>query len=70
MRTNIDIDDRLMKQAQRLSGLKTKRAVVEEALKMLVRIKRQSDVLKLAGKVKFWEEIERERDEANLDLGR
>jgi Arc/MetJ family transcription regulator len=69
MRTNIEIDDKLMKQAQRLSGLKTKRAVVEEALRMLVRVKRQSDILKLAGKIKFWDEIERERDQENRDLG-
>jgi Arc/MetJ family transcription regulator len=70
MRTNIEIDDKLMKQAQRLSGLKTKRAVVEEALRMLVRVKRQSDILKLPGKIKFWDEIERERDQENRDLGR
>jgi Arc/MetJ family transcription regulator len=38
MRTNIEIDDKLMKEAQRLSGLKTERAVVEAALRMLVRV--------------------------------
>jgi Arc/MetJ family transcription regulator len=51
MRTNIEIDDELMKQAQRLSGLKIKRAVVEAALQMLVRVKRQEEMLKLPGKV-------------------
>ncbi|HZT87617.1 MAG TPA: type II toxin-antitoxin system VapB family antitoxin [Stellaceae bacterium] len=54
MRTNIEIDDKLMKEAQRLSGLKTKRAVVEAALQMFVRVQRQQDILKLAGKVR-WE---------------
>jgi Arc/MetJ family transcription regulator len=54
MRTNIEIDDTLMKEAQRLSGLKTKRAVIEAALRMFVRVKRQPDILKLAGKVR-WE---------------
>jgi Arc/MetJ family transcription regulator len=51
MRTNIEIDDQLMKQALRLTKLKTKRAVVEAALQMLVRVKRQEGILKLAGKV-------------------
>jgi Arc/MetJ family transcription regulator len=54
MRTNIDIDDNLMEEAQRLSGLKTKRAVIDAALRMFVRVKRQSDILNLAGKVR-WE---------------
>jgi Arc/MetJ family transcription regulator len=54
MRTNVEIDDKLMKEAQRLSGLKTKRAVIDAALRMFVRVKRQSDILKLAGKVR-WE---------------
>jgi len=54
MRTNIEIDDQLMKQALRLSKLKTKRAVVEAGLQMLVRVKRQEEALKLPGKV-HWE---------------
>lgn len=36
MRTNIDIDDRLMKQAMAAAGLSTKKATVEEALRRLV----------------------------------
>jgi Arc/MetJ family transcription regulator len=51
MRTNIEIDDKLMKQALRLTGCKTKRAVVEAGLQMLVRVKGQEKMLKLAGKV-------------------
>ena len=58
MRTNIEIDEKLMKQAQRLSGLKTKRAVVDAALRMFVRVQRQKDILKLAGKVEFWDDID------------
>jgi Arc/MetJ family transcription regulator len=54
MRTNVEIDDQLVKEAQRLSGLKTKRAVIDAALRMFVRVKRQSDILKIAGKVR-WE---------------
>jgi Arc/MetJ family transcription regulator len=51
MRTNIEIDDKLMQQALRLTGYKTKRAVVEAGLQMLVRVKGQEEMLKLAGKV-------------------
>jgi Arc/MetJ family transcription regulator len=58
MRTNIDIDDKLMEQALRLSGLKTKRAVIEAALQMFVQVKHQSDISKLAGKVEFWDDVD------------
>ena len=54
MRTNIEIDDELIQQAIRVSGLKTKRAVVEAGLRMLLRLKRQEDILNLVGKV-HWE---------------
>jgi Arc/MetJ family transcription regulator len=56
MRTNVEIDDKLMAEALRRSGgLKTKRAVIEDALRLYVRIKGQADILELAGKVKFAE---------------
>ena len=54
MRTNIEIDDDLLQEALRVSGLKTKRAVVEAGLRMLLRLKRQEDILSLVGKV-HWE---------------
>jgi Arc/MetJ family transcription regulator len=54
MRTNIEIDDDLLSQALRLTGLKTKRAVVEAGLRMLLRLKGQEDILRLVGKV-HWE---------------
>ena len=54
MRTNIDIDDRLMRQAMRSSGARTKRAVVEEALRLLVQTKGQRSIRRLRGKV-AWE---------------
>jgi Arc/MetJ family transcription regulator len=54
VRTNIDIDDRLIREALRVSGLKTKRAVVAAGLQMLIRVKRQQEILDLAGKV-HWE---------------
>ena len=54
MRTNIDIDDRLMRQAMRSSGARTKRAVVEEALRLLILTRGQSSVRRLRGRVD-WE---------------
>ena len=44
MRTNIEIDDRLMAEAQKLSGLATKKQTVEEALRLMVRLRRQREV--------------------------
>jgi Arc/MetJ family transcription regulator len=54
MRTNIEIDDALMGEAMRATGLKTKRGVVEEALRTVIKLKRQAKALDLAGKVR-WE---------------
>jgi len=54
MRTNIVIDDKLMEEAIITSGLLTKKEVVEEALKLLVQVKKQSRLKKLRGKLK-WE---------------
>jgi Arc/MetJ family transcription regulator len=45
MRTNIEIDDRLMSQAMTATGLPTKRATVEEGLRLLVRVRRQAKAL-------------------------
>lgn len=51
MRTNIDIDDKLMRQALRSSGARTKRAVVEEGLRLLIQTRGQGSVRRLRGKV-------------------
>jgi len=54
MRTNIVIDDGLMRDALRVTGLKTKREVVDHALRMLLQLKRQAEIRKFRGKLK-WE---------------
>jgi Arc/MetJ family transcription regulator len=46
MRTNIEIDDDLMDEALKLTGLPTKRAVVEEGLRLMVRLRKQTRTLK------------------------
>ena len=62
MRTNIEIDDTLMHKAQRLSGLRTKRAVVEAGLQILIRLKEQEEILGLAGKVHWQEDLDQSRE--------
>lgn len=54
MRTNIVIDDGLMNKALELSGLTTKKAVVEEALELYIRMKNQLELRQYRGKLK-WE---------------
>ncbi len=54
MRTNIVIDDELMLQAQQLTGIETKRQVVDEALRLLVQLYQQAEVRKLRGQL-HWE---------------
>jgi Arc/MetJ family transcription regulator len=50
MRTNIEIDDELLTKAMAITGKATKRATVEEALRLVVRLREQQDALKkLAG---------------------
>jgi len=51
VRTNIEIDDRLMREAMRSSGARTKRATVEEGLRLLIQTKGQAAVRRLRGKV-------------------
>lgn len=54
MRTNIVVDDNLMAEALKLSNIKTKKGVVETALKLLVQVKKQEEIRKLRGKLN-WE---------------
>ncbi len=54
MRTNIVIDDELMSDALKHSGLKTKKEAVEQGLKLLVKQKQQQQIRKLRGKLQ-WE---------------
>jgi Arc/MetJ family transcription regulator len=51
MRTNIVIDDKLMRDTLRATGLKTKREAVEEGLRTLLRLRRQAGIRRLRGKL-------------------
>ncbi len=61
MRTNIEIDDRLMRAAMRSSGRRTKRATVDEALRLLVQIKAQTGIRQLRGKIRLKGNLEESR---------
>jgi len=54
MRTNIVVDDDLMAEAMELSDIKTKKGVVDQALNLLVQVKKQEKIRLLRGKL-CWE---------------
>ncbi len=53
MRTNIEIDDKLMNEVLKITGLKTKKAVVELGLKTLIRLKKQERIKAFRGRLKW-----------------
>jgi len=61
MRTNIDIDDRLMRQAMRSSRSRTKRATVEAGLRLLIQTRAQTSIRCLRGKVRWTGDIRKSR---------
>ena len=61
MRTNIEIDDALMEEAQKVSGLRTKKQTVEEALRLMIRLRRQQEVDKAFGKYPWRGNLARSR---------
>jgi Arc/MetJ family transcription regulator len=61
MRTNIEIDDKLMQQAMRVSKTRTKKAAVEAALQLMVRLDAQAGIRKLRGKIQWEGDLEESR---------
>jgi len=61
MRTNIDIDEALMRRAARLTALKTKREIVHRGLEVLIRLKEQERIRRYRGKLRW---------RGDLDAGR
>ncbi|MEM8493455.1 MAG: type II toxin-antitoxin system VapB family antitoxin [Pseudomonadota bacterium] len=53
MRTNIDIDDKLMSDVLEATGLRTKKDAVELGLKTLIRLNRQENIRKYKGKLQW-----------------
>jgi len=64
VRTNIEIDDELMDEAMKVSGLATKRETVEAGLRLLVQLKRQQRIRSYRGKLRWEGDLERMRREA------
>ena len=62
MRTNVDIDDALIREAQRLSGLRTKKAVVDKALETFIRCAREREALKMFGKLEWQGDLAASRE--------
>lgn len=58
MRTNIVIDDKLMKDALRATGLKTKREAVELGLRTLLRLKQQEEIRRFRGKLAWQGDVD------------
>ncbi len=58
MRTNIVIDDKLMADALKASGARTKREAVELGLRTLLQLRRQGEARRLRGKVKWEGDLE------------
>ena len=61
MRTNIEIDDTLMAEAQKASGHATKKQTVEQALRLMIRLRRQRDVEAAFGKYRWRGNLGRSR---------
>ena len=61
MRTNIVLDDKLVERAQKLTGIKTKREVVHEALRTLILLSEQAEVRNLRGKLKWEGDLNEQR---------
>jgi Arc/MetJ family transcription regulator len=61
LRTNIEIDDALMAEAQKISGHATKKQTVEQALRLMIRLRRQRDVDAAFGKYLWQGNLARSR---------
>jgi Arc/MetJ family transcription regulator len=61
VRTNIEIDDKLMARALKATGLSSKRAVVEEGLRLLVKLRGQAKVRESFGKYPMHNDLEESR---------
>lgn len=63
MRTNVVVDDNLMRSALKVSGLKTKKDAIEEGLKLLVQVRGRKEIKGFRGKLKWSGSL----DEMRLD---
>ena len=64
MRTNIVIDDKLMRDTLRATGLKTKREAVEQGLRIVLRLSRQAEIRRLRGKLHWQGDLDSMRSDS------
>ena len=69
MRTNIDLNDQLVEEARELSGIKTKKDVVEQALRVFIQIQRQTKIRELRGKVQWDGNLDQIKEGRTYDIG-
>jgi Arc/MetJ family transcription regulator len=63
MRTNIVIDDKLMRETLRATGLKTKREAVDQALRTLLRLRQQAKIRQFRGKLNWQGDLDAMRSD-------
>jgi Arc/MetJ family transcription regulator len=68
VRTNIVLDDELVKRAQRLTGIKTKRELINKALRTLVQLQEQAEILPLRGQLNWEGDLDSMRENRFHDL--
>lgn len=64
MRTNIVIDDALMAEALAVTGFKTKRETVDQALRVLIRLQRQAEIRRYKGRLEWQGDLDALRTDA------
>jgi Arc/MetJ family transcription regulator len=67
MRTNIVLDESLVEQARKLTGIKTKKELIHEALRTLIRLRQQSEARSLRGKLHWEGDLDELRQSRLLD---
>jgi Arc/MetJ family transcription regulator len=70
MRTNVVLDDSLIERARQLTGIKTKREVIHEALRTLIQMREQAQVRDLRGKLRWEGDLDAWREQRGQDLER
>jgi Arc/MetJ family transcription regulator len=66
-RTNVVLDGKLVREAMELTGISTKRALIDEALRMLIRIRKQEQIRELFGTVEWEGDLDAMREGRFLD---
>ena len=61
MRTNIDLDEKLMRRAAKLTSLKTKREIVHRGVELLVRLTEQERIRRYRGKLRWRGDLDASR---------